>query len=152
MAGLFLILSFITICLPVVQIVKSKDYTLPEGNTNLPIVRLEEIEQNPKFMREKVYNGNNVDWANRVRYDWSLLAPVQYEIDEHGIIEGEAWEDKSGKYSPSITTQFYRLTFAGMAENITLDLIKRNVYREDTEIKVINNSKLDKMYIADEYK
>lgn len=150
LAGLFLPMALFTIFIPFVEIAKSKDYTLPEVNTNLPIIRLADIEQNPKLMRETGYNGNDVDWANRVSYDWSLLAPVQYEIDEHGNINGEMWEDKSGEYSPSITTRFYKLTFVSLAENLTLDLISRYVYRDDTEIKVINNSELDKIYLAED--
>lgn len=150
LAGIFLPLAILAIFLPFVQIIKSKDYTLPEGNVNLPIISLADIEQNPKLLREKIYNSHNVDWANRVRYDWSILAPVQYEIDEHGRIDGELWEDKSGEYSPSITTRYYKLTFESMAETITLDLISRFVFRDDTEIKEINSSELDKLYIAED--
>jgi len=150
LAGIFLPLALVTIFIPFVQITKSKDYTLPEGNTNLPIIKLADIEQNPKLMREKSYYSKNVDMANRVRYSWSLLAPVQYEIDEHGIIDGELWGDKSGEYSPSITTRYYKLTFGSLAENITFDLISRYVFRDDTEIKEINSSELDKLYIAED--
>lgn len=150
LAGIFLPLALVAIFLPLVQMFKSKDYTLPAGNISLPIIRLADIEENPKLLREKVYNSHNVDWANRVRYDWSILAPVQCEIDERGKIDGEVWGDKSGEYSPSITTRYYKLTFGSMAETITLDLISRNVFREDTEIKEINSSKLDKLYIAED--
>jgi len=68
-AGIFLPLALSTILIPFVQIAKSKDYTLPEVNTNLPIIKLADIEQNPKLMREKSYYSKNVDRANRVRYD-----------------------------------------------------------------------------------
>jgi len=150
LASLFLPMALFTAMIPFVESAKSEDYTLPETNTNLPVIRLIDIEQNPKLMREEGYRRNDVDWANRVSFDWSLLAPVQYEIDEHGIISGEMWEDKSGEYSPSIKTRFYQLTFGSMAENLTLDLINRYIYRDETEIKTINNSELDKIYIAEE--
>ncbi len=150
LAGLFLSMALFTILIPFVDIAKSKDYTLPEGNTNLPIVRLADIEQNPKLVRETSYTDNDVDWANRVRYDWSLLAPIQYEIYEHGIIKGEMWSDKSGEYSPSITTRYYKLIFGDMAENLTLDLINRYVWRNNIEIKEVNSLKLDKIYIAED--
>ncbi len=149
LAGVFLPIAIFSMFIPFVQISKSQDYTLPETKTNLPIIRLADIEQNPKLRRERVYDSDNVDWANRVSYDWSLLAPVQYEIDENGIVEGEEWADKSGEYSPSITTRFFELTFSGMAENLTLDLISRFVYRDDTEVKTINHSELQ-MYLAEE--
>ncbi|SHK13816.1 DUF2812 domain-containing protein [Desulforamulus aeronauticus] len=148
--GLVLSMALFTILIPLVDIAKSKDYTLPEANTNLPIVRLADIEQNPKLVRETGYTDNEVDWANRVRYDWSLLAPIQYEIYEHGIIKGEMWSDKSGEYSPSIITRYYKLIFGDMAENLTLDLINRHVWRDNIEIKEVNNLKLDKIYIAED--
>lgn len=151
LAGIFLPISLFAIFIPFAEIAKREDYTLTEGDaTHLPIIRLANIEQNPKLEREARYRNNNVDWANRVSYDWSLLSPVQYEIVEHGLIKGEMWGDQSGEYSPSINTQYYKLTFAGMAENLTLDLINRNVYRDDIDIKEVNNSVFDKMYIADE--
>ncbi|HYE81668.1 MAG TPA: DUF2812 domain-containing protein [Clostridia bacterium] len=147
---LFLPISLFTIFIPFTEIARSKDYTLPEANTNLPVIRLADIEQNPRLTRETGYYRNDIDWANRVSFDWSLLAPVQYEIDERGIVNGEMWEDKSGEYSPSVTTRFYRLTFDGMAEKLTLDLINHYVYREDTEITAVNAPELDKIYIAEE--
>ncbi|KUO65197.1 MAG: hypothetical protein APF84_08675 [Gracilibacter sp. BRH_c7a] len=150
LAGIFLPLAFCTIIIPFVDIAKSKDYTLPEGNTNLPIIRLAEIEKDPNLMRETSYNGNNVDWANRVSFNWSLLAPVQYEINEHGIVNGEMWGDKSGVYSPSITTRYYKLTFGNMADNLTLDLINRYVWRDNAEVKDVNHPEFDKLYMAED--
>ncbi|MHB8065377.1 MAG: DUF2812 domain-containing protein, partial [Ruminiclostridium sp.] len=119
---------------------------------NIPIIKLMDIEQNPKLMRKKSYNYNvnEVDRSNRVIHEWSLLAPIQYEIEEHGSIKDETWDDKSGEYSPSITTQFYKLTFGSMAENVVHDLISQEVDRNDTKIKEINSTKLDKMYIAED--
>lgn len=149
LAGLYLPIALFAIFISTASIAKSEDYTLPEGNTNLPIIRLAEIEQSPNLMRKSGYKGNNVDWANRVSYDWSLLAPVQYEIDEHGIVNGEMWGDKSGAYSPSITTRYYKLTFGSMAENLTLDLINRYVWRDNIEVKDINHQEFNKLYIAD---
>lgn len=150
LVGIYLPIALFTIIIPFVDIAKSKDYTLPEGNTNLPIIRLAEIDKSRNLMRETGYNGNNVDWANRVSYDWSLLAPVQYEIDEHGIVNGEMWGDKSGVYSPSITTRYYKLTFGSMAENLTLDLINRYVWRDNAEVKDVNHPEFDKLYIAED--
>ncbi|WP_372999096.1 DUF2812 domain-containing protein [Lutispora sp.] len=130
-AGIFLPIALFSIIIPFVGIAKSEDYTLPEGNTYLPIIRLAEIEKSPNLMRETSYHDKKVDWANRVSFDWSLMAPVQYEIDEHGIINGEMWGDKSGVYSPSITTRYYKLTLGSMADNLTLDLINRYVWRDE---------------------
>ncbi len=151
LAGIYLPIALFTVFIPFMDIAKSKDYTLPEANTNLPIIiRLAEIEQNPNLVRQTGYNGNNVDWANRISYDWSLLAPLQYEIDEHGIVNGEMWEDKSGTYSPSITIRYYNLTFGSMAEGLTLDLINRYVWRDNTNMKKVNYPDFDEIYIAED--
>ncbi|KGK86824.1 hypothetical protein DP73_15455 [Desulfosporosinus sp. HMP52] len=148
-AGVFLPMALFTIIIPVVDIARSNDYTLPEGNINLPIIRLAEIEKSPNLRRETGYH-DNVDRENRVSFDWSLLAPVQYEIDEHGVVNGEMWGDNSGVYSPSITTRYYMLTFGSMAENLTLDLINRYVWRDNSEVKEVNHRSFDKLYMVED--
>ena len=71
---------------------------------------------------------DNVDWDNRYTYDWSPLAPVQYESDENGVVPGKMWEDGSGEYSPSIHTRVYQLSVPAVADNLIADLIKRYRY------------------------
>lgn len=150
LAAIFLPLALFTAVTPIVEISKRSEYTLPETDYNLPIIKLMDIEQNPKLMRKESYNSNEVDRSNRFSREWSLLAPIQYEIEERGSIKGETWDDKSGEYSPGINTQFYKLTFGSMAENVVRDLISRDVYGNDTKIKEINSTKLDKMYISED--
>jgi len=125
-----------------------EQYTLPTTANALPVVRLADIEQNPKLIREEHVNEKGIDFANRVSYQWSLLAPIQYDIDERGIITDEIWHDNSGAYSPSITTRYYKLTFAGMADNLINDLISRYVYRDNIKVSEASYSGLDKLYIA----
>lgn len=121
--------------IPFTQIYMSKEYTLPEASVRLPAVRLADIEQTDHYK-------NEIDGAYWVRYNWSLLAPVKYEIVEKGIVDG--------KYSPSITTRFYRLTFSGMADKLTLDLISHYIYVKDTDIRTFSVPGPDKVYIAEE--
>ncbi|MGD6903215.1 DUF2812 domain-containing protein [Bacillus infantis] len=109
--------------------------TLPEGNLDLPIVRLADVEQNPDMVREEpVYFDDNVDWGNRYSRNWSPLAPVQYEADENGVVPGKMWNDGSGEYSPSIQTEVYKLTFPSLADNLISDLIKRYEYEENHDL------------------
>lgn len=123
---IFIIFAIFGSILPVIQIIMKETKTLPLTNTDLPIVRLADIEQSPNLIRESsYYTRNNVDWGNRYSYDWSLLAPVQYESEESGIVSNEVWEDGSGEYSPSMHTRVYQLRFPSMAENLISDLIKR---------------------------
>jgi len=65
LAGLFLPVSLFTIFIPFAEIARSKNYTLPEASTNLPVIRLADIEQNPGLTRETGYYGNDVDWAGK---------------------------------------------------------------------------------------
>jgi hypothetical protein len=123
---LFTVMIGLSAIIPFVHLMKMDTKTLPETDVNLPIVRLADVENDPKLERtEPTFIEDGVDWGNRYSYDWSLLAPVQYETDEHGLVRGSLWEDGSGEYSPAIHTQYYQLRFSDMAENLVSDLIKR---------------------------
>lgn len=132
-AFLFTVVVGLSAIIPFVQLIKMDTKTLPEANIDLPFVRLADIEQNPAMVREEPYLIDNVDWGNRYSYEWSLLAPMQYETDEHGVVPGEMWEDGSGEYSPSIQTRVYQLSFPGLADNLIGDLIKRYRFEERDE-------------------
>lgn len=137
-----------TIVLPFVEIAKRDTYTLPESKMGLPMICLAEIEQNPKLERESSYY-EDLDFLNRVEYDWRLLAPVQYEINEHGVIKGELWEDGSGEYSPSVITRYYQLAYGGMAAKLMEDMMERYVEPyEDEEQRKIDTTGLDAMVVV----
>lgn len=133
-AFLFTVVVGLSAILPFMQLVKSDTKTLPEANLDLPIVRLAEVEQNPAMVRgESTYMSDNVDWENRYTYEWSPLAPVQYETDENGVVPGKMWKDGSSEYSPSIHTRAYQLSIPSMADNLISDLIKRYNYEYSDE-------------------
>jgi hypothetical protein len=89
-----------------------------------------------------------VDWGNHVNYNWSVLAPVQYEVDEHGIVNNEMWGDKSGTYSPSIHTQFYQLAFPAIADGLIHDLMDRYLYKTDITRQKVDTDLFDQVYIS----
>ena len=123
---LFTFIVGLSAIIPFVQLATMETNTLPEGNIDLPIVRLADVEQNPDLIRgEPTYMSDNVDWGNRYSYDWSPLAPVQYETDETGVVPGVMWKDGSGEYSPSLTTRVFQLRFQSMVDSLVSDLIKR---------------------------
>ncbi|MDF2614483.1 MAG: hypothetical protein K0S71_2269 [Clostridia bacterium] len=147
---LFLSIAVFTVFIPILQIIRSESYTLSEAKTDLPVIRLSEVEENPLLKRESGYNSRGVDWGNRVSYDWSLLAPIQLEVDEQGIVDNEMWEDNSGIYSPSIHTQFYQLAFNKMTDGLLHDLMKRYLYNPDSRPSKVENSSFDELYIIEE--
>lgn len=151
-ALLFTVVVGFSAILPFVQLVKSDTKTLPEASIDLPIVRLADVEQNPALIRsESSYMRNNVDWGNRYTYDWSLLAPMQYEADENGQVPGEMWRDGSGEYSPSIHTKVYQLSVPAMADNLISDLIKRYRYEYSHEDFVeINHPEFDSLIVYEQ--
>jgi len=125
-ASLYIVMAIFGAILPIMQLVMSETKTLPVADTNLPIVRLADIEKNPELKRESSsYIRDNIDWGNRYKYNWSLLAPVQYESEERGIISNKMWKDNSGVYSPSISTKVYQLSFPSTAESLISGLIER---------------------------
>ena len=119
--------------LPFYQLKKMDSYTLPTNDENLPFVRLADIEQNPQLTRDESYR-DEVDWANRYTTNWSIFAPVQFETDENGIIKDEMWLDKSGTYSPSVSTEIYNLTFQAFAKPLLSDLMEWHTYGDEREI------------------
>lgn len=129
-AFLFTIVAGLSAIVPFGQLIKSDTTTLPEANLDLPIVRLADVEQNPALVRgESSYMRDDVDWGNRYSYNWSPLAPIQYESDENGVVAGKMWGDGSGEYSPSIHTRVYQLRVPALADNLIADLIKRYNYK-----------------------
>lgn len=137
--------------LPFVQLAKSDTRTLPEASPDLPIVRLADVEQNPALVRGEVtYMSDNVDWGNRYSFDWSLLAPVQYETDENGVVPGKMWEDGSGEYSPSIQTSVYQLSVSAMADNLISDLIKRRYEISGEDFVEAKHSEFDRLIVHEE--
>lgn len=125
-ASTFIVLALFGAILPFMQLIRGETKTLPVMSIDLPIVRLAEVEQNPELCRKSSsYSRDGVDWGNRYSYNWSLLAPVQYESDENGIVLNEIWKDGSGVYSPSLTTRVYQLSVPSIADNLISDLIKK---------------------------
>lgn len=151
-AFLFTTVVGLSAILPFIQLVKGETKTLPEANLDLPIVRLADIEQNPALTRgESSYLRDGVDWDNRYTYNWSPLAPVQYESDENGVVPGEMWEDKSGEYSPSIHTRVYQLSVPALADNLIADLIKRYRYEySDDNFIETKHADLDLLIVHEE--
>ncbi|QFF99897.1 DUF2812 domain-containing protein [Psychrobacillus glaciei] len=151
LAFLFTIVAGLSAIVPFGQLIKSDTQTLPEGNLDLPIVRLADVEQNPALVRGESYMIDDVDWGNRYRYNWSPIAPIQYESDENGVVPGKMWGDGSGEYSPSINTRVYLLRVPALADNLIADLIKRFNYEySDDDFVEAKHADLDLLIVHEE--
>lgn len=148
-ASICTILAVFALTLAYMSIIMNETNTLPIASNNLPIVRLADIEQNPKLARKKSsYIHDNIEWGNHYSYNWSLLAPLQYQSDEQGIVPNEMYKDGSGTYSPSLHCQVYKLKIPNMNDGVLSDLIKRYGDRsEGGEFLEVEHSSFNKLIV-----
>ncbi|MBD8067352.1 DUF2812 domain-containing protein [Bacillus sp. PS06] len=151
-AFLFTVVIGLSAIIPFITLVKMDTKTLPETSLDLPIVRLADVEENPAMVREEPsYMSDNVDWGNRYTYNWSPLAPVQYETDEQGVVPGEMWADGSGEYSPSISTEVYQLSISTLSNQLMSDLIERHRFEDSREDYIeTEHPELDRLIVYEE--
>ncbi|MEA4987102.1 MAG: DUF2812 domain-containing protein [Anaerovorax sp.] len=116
-AAAFIILAFMTCLIPIMQLTQTKEATLPLTESNIPVVRLAEIEQDDRLERvsETDLMEGEVDSENYYEAKWALLAKSSYESEEQGIIYEESWDDGSGVYSPSIHCNYIHLKIQAFA-------------------------------------
>lgn len=114
---------------------------LEDSNTNLPIVRLADIEQSSNFT---ITEKDSRKWYYS---KWNIFAPIYYETYEDGEIIGEFWDDdnpryewkeKGEVYTPSIITETYKLITSKMSPGVFNGLIKDIIDNEFENIKVEN--------------
>lgn len=130
---LILAIVFINTAFVFIQLARNDTYTLPIGASNLPFVRLADVEQNPNLERVEGGFSGEVHPAYYYHTNSSILAPKQYDVVEEGVIEGEKWADGSGTYSPVITTKVYQLTFKSFATPLIKDLMKMYTFGYESE-------------------
>lgn len=118
-AGLFLFAfcAFIIACMQLVE----RDYGMRLAEEiEEPYIRIVDIEQ-----YEHVLEIDGDKWYST---DWSILAPLQYEVNENGVIK-----DSTGHYvnDPSIETNVYALQLQLLARPLVEDLVKWHTYPEE---------------------
>ena len=124
--SIVMVFAISTAVLPILQMTMAKTKALPVSSSDLPIVRLADVEQNPELVPEQPsYNRNNIDRNSSYSYAWSIFSPLQIESDERGEVANELWKDGSGIYSPNISTWAYKLNLPYMHEGVLSDLINR---------------------------
>ena len=129
--GFFMLLLCVSIPMQWVQIALDKRQTLPIESGDLPIVRLADIEQNPNLVREEHFVKEQLDMLNHYSYNWSPIAPLQYESSESGIIPGQLWPGGDVTYSPGLRTEVYRLNFPSLSEKLLADLVQWHIFDGD---------------------
>lgn len=98
---------------------------------------LKEIEKQSQLQ----YDSN--EYGNYFLMNKSLFSPVQYQISQTGIISNNMkWEEESN-YTPSITIEYYELSFNFLAEPFVNELYKYN--QNKSSIEEINSAKFQKV-------
>lgn len=146
--GFFMLLLCVSIPMQWVQIALDKRQTLPIESGDLPIVRLADIEQNPNLVREEHFVKEQLDMLNRYSYNWSPIAPLQYESSESGIVPGQLWPGGDVTYSPSLRTEVYRLNFPSLSEKLLSDLVQWHIYKGD--VLKLESDVFDSLFIQEQ--
>ncbi len=148
-----IMLSLVSILLPVMSMIKAETTALPL-ETDLPIIRLAEIEENTNLKRDAGYSSKDgLDRSNQYQFSWSPVAPVQYETEEHGLIADQQWKDGSGSYSPSIHTQYYEVRFPEIiSDGLLRDLMKHYIYEEEEKylLQNIESDVFEYLYVMED--
>ena len=147
-----------------IQVATNKAIPLHGAPIDLPIILLQDIEQNSNLISKTTHNTlqDNPYYdllrqqhdlrflyhENIYKYNWSFFAPVQYYSDEIGIIPNEMWKDNSEVYSPSINAWIYQLRFPSMGSDLIVDLVKkRSIRYEKGSFIEIDNEDFDQLTI-----
>lgn len=149
-SNVLIVIAIIIAIIPYIQIALRETAEMPMDSIDIPIVRLMDVEQNTQMGRYKPYMQDDIDRGNSYTYKWSILAPIQYEAEEKGIVNEQEWRDGSGVYSPSIHSQVYKIIFPSMSENLVDDLIERYVFGGNEKLLRLEHSGFDLLIVKED--
>jgi len=116
-SGMIIIFSILTIYSSFFSIFNRGDMKISQYNKVIPTIMLENIEGN------KMELVNESKFENNISYRYNELSNQIFEINQRGKVEGKMWNDNSGEYSPSISTEFYNLKFKFFANKFMEELM-----------------------------
>ena len=119
----------------------------------LPYLSLDLIEQSKEFdWAEPAFMfDSDIDYNNYVDYSWTPLVPEHYEIHQEGADQSHKWPDGSGYYSPSASTEYYRLAFSVFAPALFDELMELHLWKNE-KYTIYEPDAFDRTVIAqDEY-
>jgi len=137
----------------IIRAVTGTSHAAMTAQTKLPCLRLSDLESIDNAVTGKEFShqlsaafedgtvdnipGDTLVWDNVVMTESSLLAMTQLEVRESAGTRDESYES-------GLDTQYYKLTFAGMADGILHDLMKKDLYAYTEEMMLdVNITKTD---------
>ena len=115
----------------------------------LPYLPLDLIEQSEDFAwAEPAFKfDSDFDYNNYVDYSWTPLVPKHYEIRQKGAKQSHKWPDGSGYYSPSASTEYYRLAFSTFAPALFDELMELHLWKNE-EYTIYEPDAFDRTVLA----
>lgn len=151
LAGAALFIGLNVVLLQPISHLFVKKEELPINSTNLPLVRLSDLEPNTKLVRKpnEVFEG--MIFGNQCLRFSNFLVPVSYELSDEATVAGRKWSDGSSEiYAPNVSMQIYKLRFESMNQGIMKELMGQ--YGEDFNGKFVEkkSSRFDRLMILDD--
>ncbi|MER1999784.1 MAG: DUF2812 domain-containing protein [Lysinibacillus sp.] len=110
------------------QITANDRQTLTTQADDLPIVRIEALDPG---LEKDSHSIDDVDYGNMIESNWSIFAPIQYEVRESSI--STTLTNDGEPYAPSITNDYYELQSDKLVRPFIESLIERYRYEGSRE-------------------
>lgn len=112
------------------------------------LMRIKDIEGDHEQVAVQGAIQHGVDQDNCFTYGWSVLAPKQYELEEHCEIPGKQWDDGSGDvYSPWLSVKIDWLLLPFMRDSVVDALCDREKYYPEEVPVPYEHEAFDKLYV-----
>jgi Protein of unknown function (DUF2812). len=122
--GLIMLCSLLTIGVSIYSLVSRWDQNLIDYTGVVPGLHLTSIESDEGFeIEHSIAERSGKDFGGYISYSWSGISTEIYEVSERGSLKDKKWNDDSGIYSPSISTEFYEIKFKFLSSRLMEDLI-----------------------------
>ena len=141
------VLSLLFLIFPLISITKTERKTLPSNSSNMPIVRLADIEKDENLIIDEQHFDDQINYSSYYEYNWNLLAPIKYESYENGTIEDKTWGHNNQPYTPRIITDYYKLSTSKMSEKIFNGLVKKEKSNSKGDFTEVYNPNFEKLVI-----
>ncbi len=92
-------------------------------DTELPILRLSNIEEGKGAVLKEDIFADGYNGSNRVNKKNDLLFKNHYEVTETYYVAGETWNDSDDIYTPSLRTNYYELPIPFFVNGVMKDLV-----------------------------
>ncbi len=101
----------------------------------IPYIPLDAIEQSEDFVWNEpfYFNNDGIDYTNYADFSWTLFVPEHYEVYQSGGDQNHKWPDTSGYYSPSASTEYYRLSIPFFAPLLFNELMNIHLWEGDEQ-------------------